>query len=132
WSTAMPDQEWGEKGIFDAPVARKQVEEIRIERPAEQEAIPAALPPVPDQQQDALRATLEDPRLAEELWRRVEQEKPNAPAEAPVRQDESVLAELAMSLYLLQAVHSQNSPSQEHLPRQAPPREDDREPRIRD
>src|SRR5262245_6013139 len=104
----MPEQEWGQDGMYDAPVTRRAVDEIRIERPPGLDQVPAVLPPGPDVH--SLRATLENPQLADEVWRRVDADQ--LPAEQDSEQH-STLAELATAVYLLHAVHSQNSPTQE-------------------
>lgn len=121
----MANDDWNPNAIFDAPVTRKQVEAIRIERPAEEQAVPAVLPPHPDQGTAALRAALENPKMADEVLGSVPEPVADEARTGDPRKDESLAAELAMSLYLLHAVHSQNSPAQEHLPRQVPPRDPD-------
>src|SRR5262245_51583026 len=119
----MADKDWSEGAIFDAPLTRRPLEEIRIEQPPGLEAVPAVLPPT----NDSLRAALEDPQLAEELWRRVDG------LQLPVEETgaDDPLSKLAISLYLLQMIHSQDKPGQEHLPRRAREAGEDDEPHIR-
>ena len=113
----MSDQEWSKEAIFDTPLARRQVEEpIKIEQPPAVET--AHAPPVPEQAE--LRAALENPALAEALWR-----NNGESAEAPP-DDAQAVAQLGMALYLLQTLHGQHTPGLSQPPR------DERKPRPED
>jgi hypothetical protein len=113
----MSEHEWGKEGIFDLPQVRREVEQrIEIERPADND-IRAAAPPVPDQALPELRAVLENPQAAAELFRQVDVGPPavHSPPTEPRPPDAVAAIQLGMALYLLQAVHAPDKPGYEHL-----------------
>lgn len=107
----MSDQEWRPQTLFDSPVVRQDTQvQITIEQPGG-ETLQRPAPPVPDEAADALRAALADPRLAAELWNGIEEDV------VPESNDAEAVVQLGTALYLLQALHSQDRPGHEHLPR---------------
>jgi hypothetical protein len=114
----MSEHEWGKEGIFDLPQMRREVEQrIEIERPADHDVARAPAPPVPEQAVPALRAVLENPQLAAELWRQVDLGPPpvHVPHAEPRPPDAVAAVQLGMALYLLHALHAPDKPGYEHL-----------------
>jgi hypothetical protein len=111
----MADQEWSKNAIFDPALVRRVVEEqIHVEKPADIAIGRATSPPVPGLEQ---RAILADPQIVE-LWQQIAVEAPrDTPQADPPPNDAATVAQMSMALYFLHALHTQDKPGHEHLPR---------------
>jgi hypothetical protein len=127
----MSEQEWGKGAIFDPAIVRRVAEEpVQIERPIAIDTAVQIAPPVPDSKHVEPRAVLDNPELVE-LWRQINSgEQPgDTPAADQPPDEASAAAQMCMALYLLQALHGQGKPGQEHLGRgeNPPPGPDEEE-----
>jgi hypothetical protein len=105
----MSDQAWSKEALMP-PLVRQQVEEqIKLERPPGLEAARVAALPAPTE----LRAVLDNPQSAEELWKQVD-----ATVERP--DDSLAVVQMGMALYFLHGLHFQGKPGYEHLERKRP------------
>src|SRR4051794_27456276 len=97
----MSDEEVARRAVFHPPVVRPDVPEaVRVERPPHVD-VEVVAPPAPE-----LRAALDDPKLAAEVW------QADAPAD-----DGDAATQLALAFYLLQSLHVPSKPGYEHLVR---------------
>jgi hypothetical protein len=115
----MSEQEWGKGAIFEPGIVRRVAEEpVQVERPIEIETALQISPPVPGPKHVEPRAVLDNPQLVE-LWRQVNAGDPpsDTPAADQPPDDSSAAAQMCMALYLLQTLHGQGKPGQEHLGR---------------
>ena len=126
---AMAEEEWGRHGLFDpAHVRRVADEQIRVEQPPDSDVARATSPPAPDPHHAGQLVVLHNPPLAA-IWFQgdtAEERRHAVPADQRP-DDASSIAQLGMALYLLQSLHTQDTPGFEHLARseKAPPDEDD-------
>lgn len=112
----MSDQDWKET-LFESPVVRHQVEQpMKIELPpgAQAERVAAAPPPG----QAELRAVLDNPVLAAQLWSDVQASAADRGVIPPVTAQASAanLANIGLCIYLLYSIHFTGRPGHEHLP----------------
>jgi hypothetical protein len=116
----MSEQDWGKEAILDSPHVRQQLEQqLQILHPPADQAARVTSPPVPAPAQEELRAVLDNPRLAEALWQHVSVPLP-LPTAQPADQppdDAVTMVQLGLALYYLHALHFQDQPGHEHLPR---------------
>ena len=107
----MSDENLVKPVLFDPPQVRPDAAEaVRVERPPHVDAELVAAPP-------ELRAVADDPNLAAAVWQ---------PADAqPPPDDADAAAQLAVALYLLQALHTPSKPGYEHLVREGKEEEDE-------
>src|ERR1051326_1241009 len=92
--TVMAEPEWNKAAIFDPVLATQAQEQLRIEPPPDLDTPRAVSPPQPgvaDQQQVA------------QLWRQMN-------TADPPPDDAATAAQLAMAIYLLQALHAKDKP----------------------
>jgi hypothetical protein len=100
----MSDENLVKPVLFDPPQVRPDAAEaVRVERPPHVDAELVAAPP-------ELRAVADDPALAAAVWQPADAQSPPDDADAA--------AQLAVALYLLQALHTPSRPGYEHLVRE--------------
>jgi hypothetical protein len=121
----MSDQDWSKQAFFDAPIARQELERLKLERPAGAEAQRIVSPPVQAPVQEDLRAILANPQLAEQLWHDVDSVSAPSVSRAEQPSDAEAVIQVGLALYVLHALHSQDKPGFQHL--SEPPDDDEDE-----